>query len=155
MNALEQAADVMRQQLGHDVIIALATCADTGVNVRNVDGYYKDGCVYVVTHEGSHKMQEIMKKSEVAFCKDLLCARGVGKNLGSPKEPRNRVLRDELRAVFSAFYDRHVDEDDPKTCILQIRLTWAVAFTQDTKYTIDYAEGTVVTQSFVNDIIMP
>jgi len=153
MNTFESATQLMKEQLGHDVIIALATCTETGVNVRNVDGYYKDGLVYVVTHMNSHKMKDVVKKGNVAICKDLMCAQGIGKNLGNPKEEKNEALRNELKEVFVAFYDRHVNEDDLGTCILEITLTSAVAFSADTKYVIDYVNKTATETPFVNDIV--
>lgn len=153
MDVFEKGIDVMKQQLGRDVIIALATCTAAGVNVRNVDGYYKNGCVYVVTYEDSHKMKEIKENPNVAICKDLMCAQGIGINLGNPKEEMNKNLRQELKAVFSAFYDRHVNEDDPKTCILAIQLTSAIAFSHDTKYFLDYKNKTATAIPFVNDIV--
>ena len=153
MDIFKAAIDLMKEQLGHDVIVALATCTETGVNVRNVDGYYKDGSVYVVTHNCSQKMKDIERKSNVAICKDLMCAQGIGENLGNPKEESNRELRDELKKVFVAFYDRHVDENDPGTCILKIALIKAIVFSEDTKYIIDYKNATATAIPFVNDII--
>lgn len=153
MNAFKAATELMKEQLGSDVIIALATCTEDGVNVRNVDGYYKDGAIYVVTHNSTHKMKEIHNNSKVAICKDLMCAQGTGKNLGNPKDKANKELREELKKVFAAFYDRHVDEDDPGTCILKITLTKAVAFSMNTKYIIDYENSSAEAISFVNDII--
>jgi len=155
MEAFQAADALLREQLGKDVIIALATRTEDGVSVRNVDGYYRDGCVYVMTYAASHKMREIEENSAVALCKDLMCAQGTGENLGSPKAPENRALRDELKAVFRAFYDRHVNEDDPLTCILRITLTSAVVFGSDTKYIVDFAAKTARTYPFVNDIIIP
>lgn len=110
MNTFESATELMKEQLGHDVVIALATCMDKGVNVRTVNGYYKDGVVYVVTYTSSQ------------ICKDLMCAQGIGENLGNPKEEKNEALRKELREVFVAFYDRHINENDPGSCILKITL---------------------------------
>jgi general stress protein 26 len=153
MDIFKSATDLMKEQLGHDVIIALATCTEDGVNVRNVDGYYKDGSVYVVTHNSSHKMKEINKNSNIAICKDLMCAQGTGENIGNPKEESNRELREELKKVFVAFYDRHVDENDPGTCILKITLTNAVAFSKDIKYIIDYINAAATSIPFVNDIV--
>jgi general stress protein 26 len=153
MNAFSNAIAIMSEQFGKDVTIALATRTETGVNVRTVNGYYKDGCFYVMTYEASHKMREITQDPHVAICKDLMCAQGIGKNLGNPKEEKNKELRNELKEVFSAFYSRHVDEDDPLTCILEIQLTSAAAFTKDTKYLIDYVNGTAQEFPFVNDII--
>jgi uncharacterized pyridoxamine 5'-phosphate oxidase family protein len=77
--------------------MSLATCTENGVNVRNVDGYYKDGSVYVVTHNCSQKMKDINRKPNVAICKDLMCAQGIGESLGNPKEESNRELREELK----------------------------------------------------------
>jgi len=153
MKIFKAATDLMKEQLGYDVIISLATSSENGVNVRNVDGYYKDGSVYVVTYGASQKMQDIHRRANVAICKDLMCAQGIGENLGDPKEESNRELREELKKVFAAFYDRHVNEDDPKTCILKITLTKAVVFSKDTKYVIDYKNTTATAIPFVNDIV--
>jgi general stress protein 26 len=153
MGIFKSATELMKEQLGHDVIMSLATCTENGVNVRNVDGYYKDGSVYVVTHSCSHKMKDIYRKSNVAICKDMMCAQGIGENLGNPKAESNRELREELKKVFVAFYDRHANENDPGTCILKITLTNTVAFSKDTKYIIDYKNATATATPFVNDII--
>lgn len=153
MDNFKSVTELMKEQLGHDVIISLATCTENGVNVRNVDGYYKNGSVYVVTHSCSQKMKDIYRKSNVAICKDLMCSQGIGENLGNPKEEWNRELREELKKVFVAFYDRHVNENDPRTCILKITLTNAVVFSKDTKYSIDFKNSTATATPFVNDII--
>ncbi len=153
MNTFKSANDLMKEQFGHDVVIALATCTADGVSVRNVNGYYKDCCFYVVTHTGSHKMKDVEKNSNVAICRDLMNAHGKAENLGSPKAESNKELRDELKNVFVAFYERHVDEDDPGTCILKIELTDAVSFGNDKKYIIDFNNKTAEAISFVNDII--
>lgn len=153
MDVFKSATELMKEQLGHDVIISLATCTENGVNVRNVDGYYKDGLVYVVTHNSSQKMKDITRKPNVAICKDLMCAQGIAENIGSPRSEWNMELREELRKVFISFYDRHVDEMDPGTCILKITLTSAVAFSKDTKYIIDYKDATATAIPFINDII--
>jgi general stress protein 26 len=153
MNIFKAATELMKQQLGHDVVISLATCKEKGVNVRNVDGYYKDGSVYVVTHMSTQKMKDIDKTSSVAICKDMMCAQGIGENIGNPKAEENRIITKELRAAFVSFYDRHVNEDDPETCILKITLTSAVVFNVNTKYYIDYENETVTETPFINDIV--
>jgi len=153
MDIFKSATALMKEQLGHDVIMSLATCTEKGVNVRNVDGYYKDGFVFVVTHSCSQKMRDIERKSNVAICKDLMCAQGIGENLGNPKAESNKELREELKKVFEAFYDSHVNENDPGTCILKITLTNAVVFSKDTKYIIDYKNAIATAIPFINDII--
>ncbi|MBE6081173.1 MAG: pyridoxamine 5'-phosphate oxidase family protein [Tissierellaceae bacterium] len=153
MNEFDAACELMQKQLGHDVQISLATCNKNNVSVRIVDGYYKDGCIYVVTHTSSHKMKQISLNSNVAVCKDLFQGIGKAENLGNPKEIKNQELAKELREVFIIFYDRHVDEDDPGTCILKINLTEAVVFDDNNKYSIDYLNKTAKRYDFHNDII--
>ncbi len=153
MNTFKSATELMTEQLGHDVVISLATCKGNGVNVRNVNGYYKDGSFYVITHMSTHKMKEIEEKYNVAICKDLMCAQGIGENLGNPKIEQNLALTKELQEVFIAFYNLHVNEDDTGTCILKITLTSAVVFSTNTKYVIDYENGTATQTPFINDIV--
>lgn len=154
MNDFISACEVMREQLGHDVTISLATSINDKVSVRIVDGYYQDGCIYIVTYLASQKMQEVTVNSNVAICKDLFSAQGIGTNMGHPKNEDNLELSKKLREVFISFYDRHVNEDDPQTCILKIVLTNAVAFTKDTKYIVDFTSRTATKYPFVNDIII-
>lgn len=153
MNDYENGIDLMKQQLGHDVVISLATRMNDGVNVRNVNGYYKDRDVYVVTHMASHKMKEIEINTNVAICKDLMCAWGIGKNIGHPKDEQNIMLTKELREIFIAFYDRHVNEKDPETCILKITLNSAIVFDGSNKYMINFENETAARTPFINDII--
>jgi hypothetical protein len=50
-------------------------------------------------------------------------------------------------------FDRHVNENDPGTCILKITLTNAVVFSKDTKYIVDYKNAIATAIPFINDII--
>jgi general stress protein 26 len=52
----------------------------------------------------------------------------------------------KLRAVFAEWYNNgHTDESDPNTCILRIRLTDAVIFSNGTKYEIEnFDTGTII-----------
>ena len=46
---------------------------------------------------------------------------------------------DILRAAFAAWYDNgHTNEADPNTCLLKIRLTDGVLFSDGTRYEIDF-----------------
>lgn len=145
---------LLEQQFGCDVQMALATARDGQPSVRMVDGYYKDGSVYILTHTATHKMQEVTENPYVSICKDLFCACGTAENIGSPTAPENQELVNELKEVFCAFYDRHVNESDPGTCILKITLRQAVAFSGDTKYVIDFASKSAVSSPFVGDIVL-
>lgn len=155
MSDFESACMLLKEQMGRDVAISLATRVNNEVTVRTVDGYYKDGSIYVLTHLSSRKMRDILQNPRVAVCRHMMQATGIGRNLGNPKEDWNKQLVPELRRVFYRFYDRHVNEDDPGTCILKIMLIRAVVYGADCKYTVNFSEHTAVRQPFRNDIVDP
>ena len=155
MTDFEAACQLLKEQMGRDVAVSLATSADGELSVRTVDGYYKDCAIYVLTHASSRKMRDIMKNPKVAVCKNLMQASGIGKNLGHPKEDWNKRLTPELKQVFSLFYDRHVNEADLGTCILKIVLIQAVVFGNDVKYAVNFSTHSAIRYPFHNDIMDP
>ena len=155
MTDFEAACELLKEQMGRDVAVSLATCAEDDVTVRMVDGYYKDGAIYVLTHVSSRKMRDIVKNPKVAVCRQLMQATGIGKNLGNPREKWNKLITQELRQVFSLFYDRHVDENDPGTCILKIILIQAAVFGEDCKYAVNFSTHSAKKYPFHNDITDP
>ncbi len=155
MTDFESACRLLQEQMGRDVAVSLATCVDNDVSVRTVDGYYKDGAIYVLTHASSRKVRDILKNPRVAVCRQLMQASGIGRNLGNPREAWNKQLTPELKRVFSLFYDRHVDEKDPGTCILKIVLIRAVVYGSDCKYVVDFTEHSAARYPFRNDIVDP
>jgi hypothetical protein len=82
----------------------------------------------------------------------LFVTHGIGENLGHPLDEPNRQLREELRNVFSSFYNRHVNEQDKNTCILKISLDDALLFANDYKYVIDFKKQTATRKDFIVDI---
>jgi len=98
-------------------------------------------------------MKEIAKNPNVALNYNLFVAHGLGKNVGNPLAERNRDLREELKQVFVVFYDKHVCEEDPNTCILKVDLTDALVFAHDYKYLIDFERKTAARKDFVVDIV--
>lgn len=98
-------------------------------------------------------MKEITVNPHVAINHNLFVAHGVGENIGHPLSEGNESLRKELRRVFSAFCDRHVDERDRNTCILRIRLQDALVFAHDFKYFIDFEKRTATKKKCVVDIV--
>lgn len=153
MNDFQRADAVLTTQLGHDVPMSLATGADGKVSVRVVDGYYENGRIYLTSHSLSKKALEIAKNPQVALCKDLFRAEGTARNLGNPLLPENREIREVLRRIFVSFYDRHVLESDPGTCIIRIDLSHAVFFDKTHKYTMDFAKKSAEILDYVNDIV--
>jgi hypothetical protein len=152
INYFNEAAEVMKELYGKDVPMPLATVNDNKADIRVVDAYYKENAFYITTYALSNKMKEISQNPYVALNHNLFVAHGIGENLGHPLDESNRELREELRNVFSSFYDRHVNEQDNNTCILKVSLNDALLFANDYKYIIDFKNQTAARKDFVVDI---
>ncbi len=134
-----QALLIMNERFGHDTLISVATIDGKRPAVRTVNGYYEDGSFYAVTHALSNKMKQMQSNPEVAICGEWFTAHGIGENLGYVRDEKNAEIMSKLRAVFAQWYDNgHTDENDPNTCVLRIRLTDGVLFSNGTRYDIDF-----------------
>ena len=130
---------ILSDRFGKDSLIALATAENGIPHVRTVDAVYIDGAFYVVTYNLSGKMQQIAKNPTVAISGEWFTAHGVGENLGHVLLPENKAVMGILRGAFAAWYDNgHTNEADPNTCLLKIKLTDAVLFSNGTRYEIDF-----------------
>jgi len=130
---------IMNERFGKDSLIALATVDAGKPFVRAVNAYYEDGSFYVVTYALSGKMQQIEKEPAVALCGDWFTANGRGENMGHILKAENAAHAAKLRTAFAAWYSNgHVDESDPNTVILRIRLTDGVLFSNGTRYDIEF-----------------
>lgn len=132
---------IMSRRFGRDSVIALATVEEGVPYVRNVDAFYEDGAFYVITHGLSGKMRQIRKNPVVAISGEWFTAHGKGTNLGYFKKPENGEIAEKLRRAFAAWIDNgHNDFEDENTCILCIKLTDGVLFSQGTRYDIDFTD---------------
>lgn len=130
---------ILTERFGSDSLIALATVDGDSPAVRTVNAVYRDGSFYVVTYALSGKMQQIGRNPKVAVSGEWFTARGVGENLGHILREENAALADMLRAAFAAWYGNgHVNEADPHTVLLRIRLTDGVLFHHGTRYEIEF-----------------
>ena len=130
---------ILLERFGGDSIIALATAVDNVPYVRSVDAYYEDGAFYVLTHALSGKMQQIGRNPTVALSGEWFTARGEARNLGWFGKAENAPIAEKMRRVFPAWIDNgHNDFGDENTCILCIRLTEGVLFSNGTRYEIDF-----------------
>ena len=152
-NYFNEAIEVMKELYGKDVAMSLATVNGDKPDMRVVNAYYKENAFYITTYALTNKMRQILNNQNVALNHNLFVAHGTGENIGSPLDESNRELREELKRVFVAFYDRHVDEQDKNTCILKVSLTDALVFAHDFKYIIDFKNQTSTRQKCVIDII--
>jgi len=131
--------EILKQRFGKDSLMALATVEDGIPYVRTVDTVYIDGAFYVVTYALSGKCKQIAKNPTVAICGEWFTAHGVGENLGHVLRPENKAVMEILRAAFTEWYGNgHTNEEDPNTCLLRIRLTDGVLFSNGTRYDLDF-----------------
>ena len=131
---------IMDERFGCDNVISLVTIDGGQPAVRYVNGYYEDGAFYIVTHASSGKMRQLAENPAAAICGDWFTGRGVGENIGHPRDPKNEDLMDKIRAAFAEWYGNgHTDENDPGTCILRVRLTEGLLASHGTWYDIDFA----------------
>jgi len=139
MNKFKKAAKVMAERFGHDTLLSLATIDANRPAVRTVNSYYEDGAFYVITYALSGKMKQIEADENIAVCGDWFTAHGTGENLGHVRSEENAEIMSKLRTVFAEWYDNgHVDENDPNTCLLCIRLTDGVLLDHGTRYDINF-----------------
>lgn len=132
-------AAIMSERFGKDSIIALATSIDNVPYVRNVDAFYENGAFYMLTHGLSGKMKQIERNSAVAISGEWFTANGVGINLGYFGKEENSHIANKMKQVFSAWIDNgHNDFSDENTCILCIKLTNGILFSNGKRYEIDF-----------------
>ena len=130
-----EALEILNERFGCDSLIALGTVEGSIPHVRAVNSYYENGAFYVITHAQSNKMKQIAINPTVAICGEWFTGHGIGVNLGHVLHPKNADMMDKLRVVFDEWYENgHVDESDPNTILLRIRLTDCVLFADGTRY---------------------
>ena len=139
MTERKKALAIMDERFGRDRMISLATSVDDQPSVRDVNGYYRDGSFYIITHALSGKMRQIAVNPRVAVSGEWFSGHGLAEDLGHVLKEENRELISTLRQVFSSWYHNgHVDEADPNTCLLRVKLTDAVLWKDGTRYAIDF-----------------
>jgi len=132
---------ILLERFGKDSIIALATAIDNRPYVRSVDAFYENGAFYVLTHGLSSKMKQIEQNPRVAISGEWFTAQGEGINLGYFGKTENSYVANKMKRVFSAWIDNgHNNFDDVNTCILCIKLTSGILYSNGTCYEIDFTE---------------
>lgn len=133
---------IMEDRFGCDTVIAVATVEDGRPYVRNVNSYYENGSFYIITYALSKKMRQIAENPEVAVCGEWFVGHGIAENMGHILKEENEDIAGKLRVVFDEWYGNgHVDEKDPNTCILRIRLTDGDLADHGTWYEIEFQDS--------------
>ena len=108
-------------------------------SVRSVDAFYEDGAFYVLIHGLSGKMKQIEQNPTVAVSGEWFTAQGQGINLGYFGKADNSHIANRMKQVFSAWIDNgHNNFEDTDTCILCVKLTNGILFSNGTRYEIDF-----------------
>lgn len=141
-NCFNRALEVMEENFGHIVEMALASVSNNVVSIRDLNAYYNDGKMYVLSKVGNSLMKDIAVCQNVAMCHGQSAMQGVIKDLGHPLLPQNKTLRAKLKREFSMDYSDYVTESDEKMRILEITLTKAETFTRYHRYEIDFVNKT-------------
>lgn len=133
---------ILTQRFGKDSLIALATAENGVPYVRTVNAVYIDSAFYVVTYALSGKIRQIARNPVVAVSGEWFTAHGIGENLGHVLLEENSAVMEILRAAFAPWYGNgHTNEADPNTCLLKIKLTDGVLFSNGTRYDIEFGES--------------
>ena len=115
-----EAEKILSERFGKDNVIALATIENDLPYVRNVNAFYEDRAFYIITHALSNKMKQFI-------------------NLGYFGKAENAEIARKLKQAFSQWIDNgHNDFTDTNTCILCIRLTDGILFSQGRRFDIDF-----------------
>ena len=140
----QRAQEVMQENFGHVVEMCLASCVDNNVTVRDLNVYYEDGKMYILSKQGNSLMHDIAINPRVGLCHASHSIYGTARSLGHPLVKTNAALRKKLKKQFSLNYDEYVTEHDLDMRIVEITVTRAETFTRYHRYEIDFVNKTVV-----------
>jgi general stress protein 26 len=146
MNKYDEAIGAFAGQFGQDTFLTLTTTDGERMYTRIVNSFYQDGAFYTVTSAASNKMKQIGKTGHVAIScgqpfVSYMSAHGVGENLGHVLAAENAPMMETLRKAFDKWYTHgDVNENDPNTCLLRIRLTDAYYMAGMEGYKINFVE---------------
>lgn len=140
-NCFDRAKEVMQENFGHVVEMCLASCVDNKVSVRDLNTYYNDGKLYVLSKAGNSLMHDIAINPRVGLCHGSHNIYGTAKSLGHPLEAKNSALRKILKRQFSLNYDEYVTEHDKEMRIVEITVTQAETYSRFHRYEIDFEKG--------------
>jgi hypothetical protein len=133
----------MDERFGHDTLISIATIDGNRPAVRIVNSYYEGDSFFTVTYALSGKMKQMQANPEIAICSEWFTAHGIGENLGWVRDEKNAEIMAKLRTAFAEWYGNgHINESDPNSSLLRVRLTDAVLFHHGKKYEINFKNMT-------------
>lgn len=138
MNPYEK---ILGERFSKDSLMALATIDENGNPwVRTIDAIYEKGSFYLITFALSNKMKQINHHPVVGISGEWFSGHGLAENLGHILLESNREMTQKLRIAFASWYESgHINEEDPNTILLRIRLIDGTIFNHGEKiiFTVD------------------
>lgn len=133
---MEKHIEILNERFSKDSLMALATVDSNGIPwVRTIDTIFYEDSFYTITYALSNKVKQIEANYNVAISGEWFSGHATGENLGHIKSENNKEIADKLRKAFSAWYGNgHINEDDPNTIILRMKLTDGILFSNGIKY---------------------
>lgn len=133
---MEKHIEILSERFSKDSLMALATVDSDGLPwVRTIDAIFYEDSFYTITYALSNKMKHIENNPNVAISGEWFSGHATGENLGHIKLKENQEIADRLRTAFSSWYGNgHINEDDPNTIILRVKLTDGTLFSNGTEY---------------------
>ncbi|MBQ4340449.1 MAG: pyridoxamine 5'-phosphate oxidase family protein, partial [Firmicutes bacterium] len=96
---------------------------------------YENECFYIMTDARSGKMRELEMNPKVALCGELFNGPGVAENIGHVLKEEHAELMKTLRVALAEWYSYgNVNEKDPNTIILKIKMTDGMVVSEGLKY---------------------
>lgn len=136
----ERANKILAREFGKNRKMYLATSFDEVPSVRIVNTFYWNRSFYIVTHETSEIVQQIIKNKNVSICATASNHKFQGEaiNIGHPLKEENKEIRDILTNAFSSGYFEQYDESDPKICYVQVKVNEAFTYANKIGYKVDF-----------------
>ena len=133
---MEEWIRILSERFGKDSLMALATVdAEGNPWVRTINAIFYEDSFYTITYALSNKMRHINGHAKVAISGEWFSGHAEGDNLGHIGKEENRAIAERLKTAFASWYGNgHINEEDPNTVILKMRLTDGILFHNGTKH---------------------
>lgn len=119
-------------------IIAMATVRDGRPQVRNVTAYFKGDSFYVLTFDGSGKMDQLQADNAVAISARWFSGHGVALDLGDAWEGDNEALARPLKKGFGQWASDSHSGQGQQVRLLRLKLSDASFYCHGTKHTVAF-----------------
>lgn len=139
---MEKAKEALREQIGQDRVMALATRNGGGVAVRTVNVYTYDGCFYFITEEDSNKYQQIAENNNVALSVDAVQIAGTAAPLGHPADEANKSFIGFVEKQLPHRFDCYAAKPVMRLVRVEPSHAGFIALDTGAGYVIDFAKGT-------------